>query len=300
MTLLQAKFISFTLELYILSNTTIPQDAILNTTILIYINQSSNVFEELNETTVLLERISSINDNNYEITYYHTYDYELNYLMNKYPQDSLKIVVTNIEIVGEEINYNELYDVKLNLGDYADTSNQLNIDFFEIAYSSYYDINVYKVQEVSLCSQEYKFNLTLDKNIEEDEGKINITFHGNNNKKSFIINSECIFYNKYNNIMLCEAEGETPNFNYTMNAYLNVSETKMLLIYTDYFFPLYCNENPPIIATIVLSSIFFFVIIVVMFFVFFLNIKGRGEKGYNSPNNNNNNIIGLSSGVISK
>ena len=66
-------------------------------------------------------------------------------------------------------------------------------------------------------------------------------------------------------------------------------------------FSLYCYEKPPIAAIIFISAIFIFVVIVVIVIIIFINKKGKGERGYEIPNNSNsNNVLGLSSYGLSK
>ena len=230
MSLLQVKIFNLNLDLFTLSNNTIPNDINLNITILFHIIETSANPEEINQMNVILEKKDSINDNNYEISNFNPIDYQFSNFLSNFDIDEILIEVTNIEILKEENNYNELYELKVNLGNYTNTSNQLDIDYKSIVEQEFYEINIYEIQKVSSCSQEYKFNLTLDKNIEEDEEKINITFHGKNNKKSYILNSIYTLSYIYNNIVFCEAQQETPDLNYTMLSYLFINETKILSI----------------------------------------------------------------------
>ena len=230
MSLLQVKIFNLNLDLFTLSNNTIPNDINLNITILFHIIETSANPEEINQMNVILGKKDSINDNNYEISYFNPIDYQFSNFLSNFDIDEILIEVTNIEILKEENNYNELYELKVNLGNYTNTSNQLDIDYKSIVEQEFYEINIYEIQKVSSCSQEYKFNLTLDKNIEEDEEKINITFHWKNNKKSYILNSICTLSYIYNNIVFCETQQETPDLNYTMLSYLFINETKILSI----------------------------------------------------------------------
>ena len=298
MILLRTFYSSYILDLNILSNFTIPYDAYLNANLSIYINQSLNGTEDLIETDVELTKRNSFKDKDYEISNFQSQGYKIDNLIYKY--DNYRIKVTNLEIFGTSKNYTEIYELKIIYGDYADTRNQPSVDFKDIFYGSPYDINVYKVENISSCNQDYTFNLTLDKNSVDNEEQINITFYGKGNKKSFILKSECALTIKYKNLMLCKAERETPNYNYTMNNYLNINKTKLIFISSEYIFPFFCSEYPPIAATIVFSCVFVFVFVVVIILIIFLNRRGKGEEEYDGPNNNSNNIIGLSSGAISK
>ena len=67
---------------------------------------------------------------------------------------------------------------------------------------------------------------------------------------------------------------------------------------SDSTFTLECYEEPPIAAIISIVVLFFFVVIVVIIIIIVMNKKGRGDRGYELPNeSNSNNILGLGGGA---
>ena len=241
-----------------------------------------------------------------------------------------------------EDRFGKLFDIEVNLGNNTDSQKYKSIDLsgiFSGESKSDYNIRIYKVIDVSLCTDEYKFNMTVDSKIEGEEEKISLDFSMNfalnsggnrttNNRpggtglfgggaptgnrprvnmtnitRSFKLNIECILSGKYNNIIPCQSSMETLNVNFSMNDYISFDENKLIFITSDkdFIFPLYCYERPPIAAIIFITSIFFFVVIVVIVIIIFINKKGQGDKGYDPPNaSNSNNILGFNSGVIQK
>lgn len=188
MTLLQIKIVDQAILLFVLTNDTIINTYNLIVTSLIYITESSGISEETIKMNITFYKSSSIKNNIHEISYFRNRDY-LPFLFNT-TIDEIIIEVTNIYIVPAYAAIKEIYNLKLDLEYYANSSNQLGLDFKTIVKEKSYNITVYKVKKVSNCSEEFKFNLTLDKNFEEDEEKVNITFHGKSDPKSFY--SECI------------------------------------------------------------------------------------------------------------
>lgn len=311
LSLLQVKVLDGYLNLYFSSSNKFPDNVDLNVTILISNTKSSRILDEEIEINIILSKIRHIsNSNNEEILQFSQYNNDLYAYMNQNKENNIRIVVDKIELLGSEneINYNELYNLKVNLGDRADTTKQSDIDFSSILMANEnnenFDLNIYTVQGISTCSHDYKFNLTLDKNIKGDEEKINLIFQRKSRSRNFELIAECTLSYKYNNLILCKVDIEVPNFNFTLSPYMNYNEnnTKLTIISPENdsdLFLLYCYENPPIAAIIFIPSMFVFVVIVVIVIIIFLNKKGRGEKGY-EPTNNSNDLIGLSSGAISK
>lgn len=338
MSLLQVQIKNKNLDIYILSNNT-KEDIVLNITILLYITVSQRNLEEQKpiEKNILVTKKAEKISNNQQISKFSSDDNDFISLLSKYKEEEIRIVVKKIEMMNSKDNINKFY-LDVNLGNNEDSqktqSKDLSLIFSEESNSDY-NIRIYKVKEISPCSEEYKFNITVDNKITGDEEIIALDFNMNmnsefssrgnnrptnnsnglssspkrtndnnsNRTRAFKLDIECILSEKYNNIIPCQSSMETPNFNFTMNDYLSFDEKQLISISADkdFIFPLYCHEEPPITAIIFIVSIFLFVVIVVIVFIIFINKKGQGDKGYDLPNvSNSNNIIGFNSGVVSK
>ena len=338
MSLLQIQVKDNHLNIYFLSNI-IEEDIVLNITLLIYNTGTQRNLDENEpiEKTILVKKIAKKIINNKEISQFTTDDEDFNSLLSKYKEGEIRIVIKKIEKPKGEEDFSEFYNFDVNLGNNTDSETNQSIDLsliFSGDSQSDYNIRIYKVKDISPCSEEYKFNITVDRKIEGEEEKISLDFSMNNQfniggdnatngnrpsgnyqndnfqnsnytnrTRTLKLNIECTLTGKYNNIIPCQSSMETPNFNFTMNDYLNFDEKRLISITTeeDFIFPLYCYEKPPIAAIIFITSIFFFVVIVVIVIIIFINKKGQGDKGYDPPNaSNSNNILGLNSGVIPK
>ena len=203
---------------------------------------------------------------------------------------------------------------------------------------SNYDFKVFEVLSVSPCSSELKFNLTVDENIEGNDVNITLSFTPNSSSipsgsvlgigggerdgarprndsprssgrgeavgsRPLGLGAQCILASKNKKNIFCEMGKETADVNYIMKNYFSFDEKQLISIvaYKDLVFPLYCHEESPISAIIFISAVFLFVVIVVIVVVIFMNKKGRGNRGYDSPNNLNGDIaIGISSSNIQK
>ena len=312
MTFLQVD-IKYRCFFFFLTDFVLPEEVVLNVTILFIANRPSEnkIIEE--KLVFPMEKNGRISNNKEEISLYADDYYVIRNYLEEYDIEEIKILVTEIGIrepvSNDDTNYNELYNIKINLGDNADSNKQPNIDFtLYLSQNNYFycDINLYKIQEISSCNSEYKFNITLDKNIEEIEEKINITLKRKGVNKNSYMNAECILSSENNNIIPCKIETEILNYNFSFSLYIQIvqNETKIISIIAsdDFIFSLFCYEKPPVFVIIIYSSIFAFIIILVIVTVIFLNKKRRGgEKEYDSPNKNNSkNLIALSSGFITK
>ena len=118
-----------------------------------------------------------------------------------------------------------------------------------------------------------------------------------NGSLSMGLKANCFLSSKNKNHITCQIERETSQqINFTLNEYFSFDSDQLILISAENEFPLYCIEEAPIAAIIFISAIFLFVVIVVIVVIIFINKKGRGEKGYEKPNNSNiNNVLGISS-----
>ena len=341
MSLIQVQVKDNNLNIYFLSNI-LEEDIVLNITLSIFTIESRRILDEKGqiEKIILVKKKAKIISNNQEISQFSTDDKDFISLLSKYKQGEIRVVIHRIEMSKNKNNIGELYDIEVNLGNNTDSQKYESIDLsviFSGESKSDYNIRIYKIIDVSLCTDEYKFNITVDRKIEGNERKISLDFMmessfnlgGNgttsnrptgglfggsprsngpsvnltNITRAFKLNIECILSEKYNNIIPCQSSIETPNFNFSMNDYLSFDENQLIFITSDkdFIFPLYCYEKPPIAAIIFITSIFFFIVIVVIAFIIFINKKGQGDKGYDPPNaSNSNNIIGFNSGVIPK
>lgn len=342
MTLLQVQVKNNSLNLYFMSE---PINVTLSVTISIYLN--NNFRRNLQDTslktmTILVKKINKLRVNKEEISQYTTDDEEFMKLIEQYEEGAIRIVVTKIE---DSNGKNTDFKLDVTYKDNADSEKNQNVDFSLIiskSPESNYDFKVYEVQEVSACSSEFQFNLTVDNNIEGSDANITLTFNMNITSISFgggilpmgggaprgnipsnISNfrppsasgeipagtprfgpsAQCILSSKNKKIIVCVMERETLDVNFTMNNYFSFDEKQLISITADknFEFPLYCHEESPLAAIIFISAVFLFVVIVVIIIIIFMNKKGRGDKGYDAPNNiNGDNVIGLSSGNISK
>ena len=342
MSLLQVQVKDNNLYIYFLSNI-FEEDISLNITLSIYTTLSRRNLDEKApiEKNILVKKIAKKISNNQQISQFSTDDKEFISLLREYREGDIRIVVKRIEMAKSKDSIGKLFDIDVNLGNNTDSQQSKSVDLsviFAGENKSDYNIRIYKVKEVSLCTDEYKFNLTVDSKIEGEDVKISLDFSMNNaltsggnrttnsrqsstnlfsggtssgnrsgNRtnmtRSFKLNIECILSGKYNNIIPCQSSMETLNVNFSMNDYISFDENKLIFITSDkdFIFPLYCYEKPPIAAIIFITSIFFFVVIVVIVIIIFINKKGQGDKGYDPPNaSNSNNILGFNSGVIQK
>lgn len=331
--LLQVQFNDDDLNLYLyfFSREIIPDDMELKIKIVIDSINSNNLEESKKIETFKAIKIKNIINNNNEISCYTIDDVKYNTLINTYEEGNIKIIVNKIELNNKEYQINnQKYILNVNLGDNGESQKKHNINFQKVlSENPNYNIRTYEIQEISSCSNELKFNLTVDREIKESNSEITLVFNqnfqdsnlgrrknkGGNNKEinrdsipktinftSMNVTALCNLSSKYNNIIPCKTEEETRNLNYTMNDYLFYDENHLIFIYyNESNISLYCYEKPPIAAIIFIAAIFFFIVIVVIIIIIFINKKGRGNNGYEIPNNgNSNNALGLSSMGIAK
>ena len=269
-------------------------------------NLDNDNIEEKNMTL----KLSKKNEYNYkdkEIIWFTTEDAEFTELISQYEQNQIKIVVTNIEYDNENSDNKdkELYIFDVYLGENADNQLEQEVDFSSIITNevSNYSISIYKVQDISSCSDEYKFNLTTNIEVEGND-EVTLVFKGNHRNKDIQNKALCKLSSKNKKIISCQFEREIPNLNLTLNDYLSFDSNKLISISLenkDIIFSFNCEVDPPIAAIIFIATIFLFVVIIVIIIIIVINRKGRGERGYEMPNNSNvNNVLGLSSGNASK
>lgn len=269
-------------------------------------NLDNDNIEEKNMTL----KLSKKNEYNYkdkEIIWFTTEDAEFTELISQYEQNQIKIVVTNIEYDNDNSDNKdkELYIFDVYLGENADNQLEQEVDFSSIITNevSNYSISIYKVQDMSSCSDEYKFNLTTNIEVEGND-EVTLVFKGNHRNKDIQNKALCKLSSKNKKIISCQFEREIPNLNLTLNDYLSFDSNKLISISLenkDIFFSFNCEVEPPIAAIIFIATIFLFVVIIVIIIIIVINKKGRGERGYEMPNNSNvNNVLGLSSGNASK
>ena len=254
-----------------------------------------------------LSKKTEYNYKDKEIIWFTTEDAEFTELISQYEQNQIKIVVTNIEYDNENSDNKdkELYIFDVYLGENADNQLEQEVDFSSIITNevSNYSISIYKVQDISSCSDEYKFNLTTNIEVEGND-EVTLVFKGNHRNKDIQNKALCKLSSKNKKIISCQFEREIPNLNLTLNDYLSFDSNKLISISLenkDIFFSFNCEVEPPIAAIIFIATIFLFVVIIVIIIIIVINKKGRGERGYEMPNNSNvNNVLGLSSGNASK
>ena len=295
--------------IYFLSSETLPDVIDFSVTFTIYI---LNEQVEPKEFT-LVARKSGYEKNNiyyYDIEIF--YDEDLSALFEVKGNNNIRVVINKFEINNkDEENFDELYQLDLHLGKYADSQKQPNIDFSTIIHNYFdyyyedidYNTKTYKIKEISSCSKNYEFNLTVDKNIDINE-KINLIFIGTNGIKNYTINPECKLLSKLNNIITCQLDDETKDLIYTINDFINIGSNQLLAIFTqnNVTFSLYCYEKPPIAGIIAIIGMFLFSFIIVIIIILYLNKNGIRSNKNNSPDKYNviNNSVRISSGQVSK
>jgi len=300
--------------MFILSDTSLKKYNVIyiKATINIQITKSTtrNLDNDNIEEKNMILQLSKKTEYNYkdkEIIWFTTEDAEFTELISQYEQNQIKIVVTNIEYDNDNSDNKdkELYIFDVYLGENANNQLEQEVDFSSIITNelSNYSISIYKVQDISSCSDEYKFNLTTNIEVEGND-EVTLVFKGNHRNKDIQNKALCKLSSKNKKIISCQFEREIPNLNLTLNDYLSFDSNKLISISLenkDIFFSFNCEVEPPIAAIIFIATIFLFVVIIVIIIIIVINKKGRGERGYEMPNNSNvNNVLGLSSGNASK
>ena len=204
---------------------------------------------------------------------------------------STSVIITKIE---PEDELKQLFSIDLDQK--IDSQKENSFDFSILFDNNVeYILQLCKVKEESTCSKEFKFNLTVDTPIDVEKEEIILEFKDEANQ---VFEAKCILSKEFLDVIPCQFEEEIPVANYTLNSYLSYDSSHMVSIYMEKkgsVFPLSCLDEPPIVALIFIAAIFVFVVIVVIIIIIFINKKGKGEKGYEKPNQNFSNSIGFSS-----
>ena len=379
-----------TFEIYIFADQQFPENLHLKLTITKYANGVFSNKRSTQSESIELTQKETYKYNGKEIIGFFTTEEQF----QSFEENIMKIVVTKIEVVNDD-NMNDvlkLYNFTISLRDNGDSQKEHDVDFSSVINNpdSDYKIRVYKLVEVSSCSSELEFNLTVDNDIEGDNKEITLEIipqlmymmnrtgytlgtgtggntgrngtggntgwtgtggntgrngtggntggtgtggytgwtgtggntggtgtggytgwtgtggssytSGNysryrNGSLSMGLQASCLLSSKNKNHITCQIETETSQqLNFTLNEYFSFDSDQIIFISAENPFPLYCIEEAPIAAIIFISAIFLFVVIVVVVVIIFINKKGRGEKGYEKPNNSNiNNVLGISS-----
>ena len=200
-------------------------------------------------------------------------------------------------------NNNEvLYEYTIILGKNYDSSIKQNISLGDIFNDNTINTNyikMYKIQTVSSCTGEYKFNFTVDNEIDVSEKEIKLQFNpisSGNRKRNFTVEAQCTLSSKNKKLIPCQMLVEVSNWGFTLSDFIEVNEDELIVLTLenkDTTFSFQCSDETPIIAIIFLVVVFFFVVIVVIIIIIVMNKKGRGERGYELPNESNN-MIGIS------
>ena len=308
--LLQTKIVQKNLILYALLDNQFPNDIFLTANILLTISNPSKNLNIKTEMDIFFTKRGYLTNNIAEFAIFGENDDNLQEYLEEYQSEEKRIIVNKIGISDTSYyykGYERFIYFKANLGDYTDSNILPNINYslyLNLYDYTDYDIYLYKIQEISSCNNEYKFNFTLNKNMGSNQTGINIIFKRIGGNKDYEIIAKCNLSSEYNDKIPCQVDEEILNYNFTLVSHFIIDKNKTTIIYlsteNDFIFPLYCFEKPPFVGIILFSSIFFVIIIAVIITIFIFNKKDRGEKEYKSPNNNSNNIIGLSAGDISK
>lgn len=206
---------------------------------------------------------------------------------------NLRIVITKINLNSED---QKLYNMNIIYGKYADSQNQPQIEFSDIIPNNYqppigfpdYITNIFEIDNVSSCSEDYKINLICDTNLNMKESEINMTFIG----KSGSIFSKCSMSPILNNKIVCQFNEDTVNLNSIVEYYLDIGKNELFFIFLkdNYTFPIECVVKPPIKAMIGLSVIYIIIIMMIILFILYFNRVEKGEEyDYENPQNSKGN-----------
>jgi hypothetical protein len=306
-TLLQTRKIDDLLNLYVLANSSFPENTTFNLSISVYLKDRIRNLEGKKEfiNAKLSGTFKSNNrDDILKIIILSADLAELGYADNL--QNIQKIILNNIDLIDDKDKEKENYIFDINLLENTDTSTQTKTDM------SIYDentiANVYIEEKISSCSNDLKFNISVNNDIDVNERNINLEFSvvddkfkGDNNRRPFSLSVPCVLSRENKRIIPCQFEEEPPQFSLKLTTFMEYIEDQLIIIKSlnsDSSFTLECYEEPPIAAIISIVVLFFFVVIVVIIIIIVMNKKGRGDRGYELPNeSNSNNILGLGGGA---
>ena len=324
-TLLQTRKNDSLLFLYILTNSTFPENITFKLSISVYLPSRIRNLEVKNEFIIAKQSgsfKSNNNNNNHRVIILSADLNELEYIDI---QNIQKIVLKNIANIDGN-NFNDVsYVFDINLLTNTDTSTVANIDLSSLDENT--NAYIYLEEKVSSCSNELQFNFTVNNDININERSIklvispffNSTFgnyrnsgnsgnyrnsgnsgnYGNFSIRSFGLSVECVLSSDNKNIIPCQLEQEISQIPFTLSTFMEYIEDKLVIIKPlnpDSTFTLVCYEEPPIAAIISIVVLFFFVVIVVIIIIIVMNKKGRGDRGYELPNESNN-ILGMGGGA---
>jgi hypothetical protein len=304
-TLLQTRIKDGYLYLYVVANSTFSENIIFNLSISVHLTDRIRNLEEQKKFINAKQSgsfKSNIRDNNQLIIILSADLNQINYEENN--QNIEKIILNNIDKIDDNYSENEIYKFDINLLENTDTSTQTNIDLSTLNENTI--AKIYIEEKMSSCSNELKFNLSVNNDIDINERNINLEFkvvnnYNNNNRRSFSLPVKCVLSSEYKRIIPCQLEEEPPQFSFTLTTFMEYIDNELIVIKplnSDSTFTLECYEEPPIAAIISIVVLFFFVVIVVIIIIIVMNKKGRGDRGYELPNeSNSNNILGLGGGA---
>jgi len=298
-TLLQTKIKESFLKLYLLTNSNYRENITFNLSISVYTSDRIRNLEASNKY-IIAKKEGSFNSNNRDDEYkIHILSGDLSELGSDNIQ---KIVLNDIDIVADDVMENEGYDYDINLiksTDSSDSSIETKVDMSNLEEET--PTSIYLQESMSSCSNELKFNLTVNHDIDLSEISINLEFTpantNTNNRRPPSLSIQCVLSSENKRIIPCQLDEEPPQFPATLSTFMEYIDSKLIIIKPmepDKTYVLECYEDPPIAAIISIVVLFFFVVIVVIIIIIVMNKKGRGERGYDMPNeSNSNNILGL-------
>lgn len=306
-TLLQTKKKDDYLKLYLLTNSNYRENITFNLSLSVYSEDRIRNLEE-SKKCMSAKKEGSFKSNNKDE------EYKIHILSGDLSElgidiDNIqKIVVNNIDVVDDEVMENEDYEYSINLiksSDSSDSSVEGKVDMSTYEAENTTTI-IYLQESVSSCSNELQFNLTVNHDIVTSEISIsieltptipNINININNNRRPPSIKVQCVLSSENKNKIPCQFDEEPPQFPTTLSTFMEYIDNKLIIIKPlepDKTYVLECYEDPPIAAIISIVVLFFFVVIVVIIIIIVMNKKGRGDRGYDLPNeSNSNNILGL-------
>ena len=298
--LLQTKIKENKLNLYILTNSTFPEAITFSLSISIYLSDRIRNLEEIKDS-IDANKVGSFKSNNTEKIII----LSANLGEKEYAETIQKIILNDIVGINNNELENIIYRFEFKIQGNNDTSTETNVDLSSLDENT--TVNIYEQEGMSSCSNDLRFNLTVNNKIDVNENNINLAFtpasnnNFNSNRRSFSLMVPCILSSEYQKNIPCKLEQEPLQFPLTLSTFMEYIDNKLIIIMPlnpDSTIILECYEEPPIAAIISIVVLFFFVVIVVIIIIIVMNKKGRGDRGYEMPNeSNSNNILGLGGGA---
>ena len=231
-TLLQTRIKDGYLYLYVVANSTFSENINFNLSISVHLTDRIRNLEEqkkfINAKQSGSFKSNNI-DNNQLIIILSADLNQINYEENL--QNIEKIILNNIDKIDDNDSGNEIYKFDINLLENTDTSTQTNIDLSTLNENTI--ANIYIEEKMSSCSNELKFNLSVNNDIDINERNINLEFkvvNNNSNRRSFSLSVKCVLSSEYKRIIPCQLEEEPPQFSFTLTTFMEYIDNELIVI----------------------------------------------------------------------